>query len=70
MYNNNNRDRNFGGNYQRQMHDATCSECGKKTQVPFRPKEGLPVFCKECYFKHKNEGKTYNKRDSNEEEEY
>jgi CxxC-x17-CxxC domain-containing protein len=45
---------NFGGNYQRQMYDAKCSECGKDTQVPFRPKEGLPVYCKECYFKKKN----------------
>lgn len=68
MYNDRNNNRSsFGGNYQRQMYDATCSECGKKTQVPFKPKEGLPVFCKECYFKQKNEGKTYNKKSEDEE---
>jgi CxxC-x17-CxxC domain-containing protein len=66
----NRRSNNFGGNFQRQMYDATCSACGKKTQVPFKPREGSDVFCKECYFKNKNGGKTYNKRDSNEEEEY
>ncbi len=38
----------------REMHDATCSECGVQTQVPFKPKEGRPVFCKDCYMKKKN----------------
>ncbi len=33
----------------REMHDATCSKCGKQTQVPFRPHEGKPVYCRECY---------------------
>jgi len=60
MYNDNRRD--FGENYQRQMYDVKCSECGKQTQVPFKPKEGLPVYCKECYFKHKNSNKSYNNK--------
>lgn len=63
-----NRRSNFGDNYQRQMYDVKCSDCGKATQVPFRPKEGLPVYCKDCYFKHKNEGKSYNKKESSDEE--
>ncbi|MDO8627768.1 MAG: hypothetical protein Q7K42_04840 [Candidatus Diapherotrites archaeon] len=33
----------------RQMYDAVCSECGKETQVPFQPKEGRPVYCRDCY---------------------
>ncbi len=33
---------------------ATCSNCGKSTMVPFEPKEGRPVYCKECMFKIKN----------------
>ena len=37
----------------REMHDATCSECGLQTQVPFKPTEGRPVFCKDCYMKKK-----------------
>jgi CxxC-x17-CxxC domain-containing protein len=28
---------------------ATCSACGKETTVPFRPTQGRPVFCKECF---------------------
>lgn len=38
----------------REMHDAVCSECGSNTQVPFKPKEGKPVYCKECFMKRKN----------------
>ncbi len=26
-----------------------CSACGKDTTVPFRPTQGRPVFCKECF---------------------
>src|SRR4029450_6096881 len=28
---------------------TTCSACGKDTTVPFRPTQGRPVFCKECF---------------------
>ena len=28
---------------------ATCSQCGKETTVPFRPTQGRPVYCKECF---------------------
>lgn len=38
----------------REMHDVTCSECGAKTQVPFKPTEGRPVYCKDCFMKKKN----------------
>lgn len=40
------RRRDFGP---REMHKATCSECGKECEVPFKPVEGRPVYCKECY---------------------
>lgn len=33
----------------REMFDATCSSCGKATQVPFRPTQGKPVYCNECF---------------------
>ncbi len=33
----------------REMHKATCSECGQECQVPFKPREGKPVYCRECY---------------------
>ncbi|MDO8516889.1 MAG: DNA-directed RNA polymerase [Nanoarchaeota archaeon] len=37
----------------REMSKATCSECGKECEVPFKPTEGKPVYCKECYMKKK-----------------
>lgn len=35
-------------------YKADCSNCQKTTMVPFEPKEGRPVYCKECMFKIKN----------------
>lgn len=43
--------RSFGG--PREMHKATCSECGAETEVPFKPAEGRPVYCRDCYQKHR-----------------
>lgn len=28
---------------------AVCSSCGKETTVPFKPTQGRPVFCRECF---------------------
>ena len=36
-----------------EMHDVTCSKCGKKCQVPFKPTGDKPVYCDDC-FKHNN----------------
>ena len=41
---------NFGP---REMHKAVCSDCKQDCEVPFKPTEGKPVYCKECYSKHK-----------------
>ena len=32
---------------------TTCSQCGKETTVPFRPTQGRPVLCKECFSSRK-----------------
>ncbi|HLF16528.1 MAG TPA: CxxC-x17-CxxC domain-containing protein [Candidatus Thermoplasmatota archaeon] len=42
----------FGRGPPREMHDAVCADCGKATQVPFKPTEGRPVYCRDCYPKH------------------
>jgi len=34
-----------------EMHKATCAECGKETEVPFKPDGSKPVYCRECYVK-------------------
>lgn len=39
-----------GNNYtDRPMHKATCSECGKMCEVPFRPTGEKPVLCNHCF---------------------
>ena len=37
------------GNYQRAETRTTCSQCGKETTVPFKPTQGRPVYCRECF---------------------
>jgi CxxC-x17-CxxC domain-containing protein len=43
----------FGGGRgeDREMFTATCSNCGKECQVPFRPTNGKPVYCSDCFEK-------------------
>ncbi|HLD57392.1 MAG TPA: CxxC-x17-CxxC domain-containing protein [archaeon] len=43
--------RSFGG--PREMHDAVCSDCGQQTQVPFKPSGDRPVYCRDCFQKHR-----------------
>jgi CxxC-x17-CxxC domain-containing protein len=43
--------RNFGG--PREMYKAVCSDCGKECEVPFKPTEGRPVYCQDCFAKHR-----------------
>jgi len=41
-----------GGGHASPMRSETktnCSQCGKETTVPFRPTQGRPVFCRECF---------------------
>jgi CxxC-x17-CxxC domain-containing protein len=41
-----------GGGYERaprEMFSATCSNCGREAQVPFRPTNGKPVYCSDCF---------------------
>ena len=44
-----------GGGYggSRQMHDATCADCGSACQVPFMPTQDRAVYCSDCFSKHK-----------------
>ena len=38
-----------GQSYQRAETTAVCSQCGKETTVPFKPTQGRPVYCRECF---------------------
>ncbi len=42
-----------GGGFDREMHKATCADCGKECEVPFKPSAGRPVYCRDCFQKHK-----------------
>lgn len=56
--------------FPREMHKIKCSECGKDGEVPFKPREGSPVFCKDCFLKKKGiTPRTANKDDGEESEE-
>ncbi len=39
------------GSQGRQRVETTtvCSQCGKETTVPFKPTQGRPVYCRECF---------------------
>ncbi|MBI4407510.1 MAG: hypothetical protein HY565_03355 [Candidatus Kerfeldbacteria bacterium] len=42
----------YGGrdrNEDREMFQATCTECGKSCEVPFKPSGGKPVLCRDCF---------------------
>ena len=44
-----------GGASRREMFHAVCAECGKDTEVPFRPSMDRPVYCRECYDKRRHQ---------------
>ena len=33
----------------RPMYDAVCANCGANCQVPFQPKNGKEVYCRNCF---------------------
>ncbi|MCD6299193.1 MAG: hypothetical protein J7L93_01125 [Thermoplasmata archaeon] len=50
-------ERRNGGGFDRpprEMHKAICADCGKETEVPFKPTEGRPVYCRDCFNKRRN----------------
>jgi len=40
----------------RQLYSVKCANCGKQTEVPFKPSGGRPVYCRECYMQNKGRG--------------
>ena len=40
-------------NGEREMFDVKCAECGADTQVPFKPTGDRPVYCSDCFRKHR-----------------
>lgn len=42
--------------FTRQMFHATCANCGKETEVPFKPRTDRPVYCRDCYSRVRSSG--------------
>ncbi len=38
----------------RQMHKAVCADCKRECEVPFKPNNDRPVYCKDCFSKRKS----------------
>ena len=60
-FNDRNENRNFRGgdfrggfnNAPRKSFSAICSDCNANCDLPFKPVEGRPVYCRDCFSKHK-----------------
>lgn len=44
------------GGAQRVETKTVCSQCGKETTVPFKPTQGRPVYCRECFQQRRSIG--------------
>lgn len=40
---------------ERDFTQVVCAECGQKCEVPFKPSEDRPVYCRECFAKRKGD---------------
>ncbi len=47
-----------------QMFAATCAECGKACEVPFRPNGEKPVFCRDCFGDKRGNQAEYGRREA------
>ncbi|MDD2432043.1 MAG: zinc-ribbon domain containing protein [Firmicutes bacterium] len=45
--------RSHGARGEKTMYVAVCDDCKKETQVPFKPRGDRPVYCSECFIKHR-----------------
>lgn len=34
---------------ERKLYQAVCAECGREAWVPFEPRFGRPVYCRDCF---------------------
>ena len=42
--------------FEKEMFSATCGDCGNECKIPFKPRDSRPVYCNECFQKHKPQG--------------
>ncbi len=44
------------------MFKATCAECGKQCEVPFKPNGSKPVYCSDCFGKKSGSDRPHSDR--------
>lgn len=37
------------GTSRRELFKTTCGQCGGVAEVPFQPRSGKPVYCRDCF---------------------
>ena len=42
-------DRSSQSSAPRQLYPAVCADCGRETMLPFEPRTGRPVYCRDCF---------------------
>ena len=47
---------NGGGLRERVETRTVCASCGQETTVPFRPSQGRPVLCRDCFAQQRGAG--------------
>jgi len=45
-----------GSGFAKTETTTECSQCGRETTVPFKPTQGRPVYCRECFLSRKATG--------------
>lgn len=49
----------------KELFQATCSQCHKECEVPFRPNGKKPVFCKDCFVRPEGDApRSFERRDA------
>lgn len=54
---------------ERFLYKAICADCNKECEVPFKPSQDRPVYCKECFSSRKGGGSFHANRDERPERE-
>lgn len=49
-----------GGSFREtKLYQAICADCNRECEVPFKPNQDRPVYCKECFSSRKGGGDSF-----------
>lgn len=60
------RKKEFG--FKRRTYKIICSKCKNPEEVPFKPREGTRVLCRNCFLEEKGISKKPEKKEASEQE--